>query len=110
MSKKHTHESKANEKAVEPETSDGHAKPGFTFAVGQLVKASKDGEVSFVGEVIYASEGRVSLGSSNEPIQIFDVADCAALDDDELARYRTVTQQTTLGMGNIIDAVVNGGA
>lgn len=92
------------------ETPDGHAKPGFTFGVGQTVKASKDGEVVFVGEAIYASEGRVSLGRSNEPVQTFDVADCAALNDDELARYHIVTQQTTLGMGNIIDAVVNGGA
>lgn len=93
---------------VAPETSDGHVKPGFTFGVGQIVKASKDGEFVFVGEVIYASEGRVSLCGSNERGQTFDVVDCQALTDDELTRYAIVTQQTTLGMGNIIDAVVNG--
>ena len=66
------------------------------FEVGQLVKASKDGEVAFVGPI--------------ERAQGFaDVYDIAPLTPDEAARYAIVTQQTTLGMGNIIDAVVNGG-
>lgn len=81
---------------VETQPAKDETPKAVAFEVGQIVKVAIDDEVCFVG----ALEDALS--------QRFAQSTCAPLTVTELARYAIVTQQTTLGMGNIIDAVING--
>src|SRR5205085_11669740 len=100
MSKKQQHESKANE-AKELEV-----KP---LKMGDFVKAIENDEVVFVGMISDDThKGKAQLFHATGAIRWTDIDNCTLVSADEFERYTAVSAQTTLGMGNIIDAVVNG--
>lgn len=92
MSKKHNTQKHELVAAVEV------SEPTPVFDTALVAKITRNGEVVFVGTL----EGAALAGLE------FSMEELTPLTDDERVRFDAVSAQTTLGMGNIIDAVVNG--